>query len=105
MTDPMGAVTLLSQIKALGIRLAIDDFGTGYSSLSYLQRFPLDTLKIDRSFTSAITSAKGSHKEEAIIMRSIMPLANSLGLDVVAEGVETNEQLEFLMELQCKYAQ
>jgi diguanylate cyclase (GGDEF)-like protein/PAS domain S-box-containing protein len=106
MTDPVAAVNLLGQLKALGVRLAIDDFGTGYSSLSYLQRFPLDTLKIDRSFTSAITSTAGSgHKEEAIIMRSIMPLANSLGLDVVAEGVETNEQVEFLMELQCKYAQ
>jgi diguanylate cyclase (GGDEF)-like protein/PAS domain S-box-containing protein len=106
MTDPAAAVNLLGQLKALGVRLAIDDFGTGYSSLSYLQRFPLDTLKIDRSFTSAITTAVGSgQKEEAIIMRSIMPLATSLGLDVVAEGVETNEQVEFLMELQCKYAQ
>jgi EAL domain-containing protein (putative c-di-GMP-specific phosphodiesterase class I) len=106
MTDPVAAVNLLGQLKELGVRLAIDDFGTGYSSLSYLQRFPLDTLKIDRSFTSKITGATGSgQKEEAIIMRSIMPLANSLGLDVVAEGVETNEQVEFLMELQCKYAQ
>jgi diguanylate cyclase (GGDEF)-like protein/PAS domain S-box-containing protein len=106
MTDPTAAVNLLNQLKSLGVSLAIDDFGTGYSSLSYLQRFPLDTLKIDRSFTSAITSAAGNgQKEEAIIMRSIMPLAKSLGLDVVAEGVETIEQVAFLMELQCKYAQ
>jgi EAL domain-containing protein (putative c-di-GMP-specific phosphodiesterase class I) len=102
MTDPMSAVTLLGQIKSLGIRLAIDDFGTGYSSLSYLQRFPLDTLKIDRSFTSAMGSGG---KEESMIVRTIMPLAHNLGLDVVAEGVETNEQVLLLRELRCKYAQ
>jgi diguanylate cyclase (GGDEF)-like protein/PAS domain S-box-containing protein len=102
MTDPVAAVSLLAQIKALGIRLAIDDFGTGYSSLSYLQRFPLDTLKIDRSFTSAM--GNGS-KEESMIVRTIMPLAHNLGLDVVAEGVETDEQVSLLKELRCKYAQ
>jgi diguanylate cyclase (GGDEF)-like protein/PAS domain S-box-containing protein len=104
MTDPVAAVALLSQLKSNGVRLAIDDFGTGYSSLSYLQRFPLDTLKIDRSFTSAIGGAR--HKKDAdAIMRMIMPLAQSLGLDVIAEGVETEEQLAFLIELQCTYAQ
>jgi EAL domain-containing protein (putative c-di-GMP-specific phosphodiesterase class I) len=92
----------LAQIKSLGIRLAIDDFGTGYSSLSYLQRFPLDTLKIDRSFTSAMGSGG---KEESMIVRTIMPLAQNLGLDVVAEGVETHEQVSLLKELRCKYAQ
>jgi diguanylate cyclase (GGDEF)-like protein len=102
MTDPMAAVALLAQIKSLGIRLAIDDFGTGYSSLSYLQRFPLDTLKIDRSFTSAMGSGG---KEESMIVRTIMPLAQNLGLDVVAEGVETHEQVSLLKELRCKYAQ
>ena len=102
MTDPISAVTLLSQIKSLGIRLAIDDFGTGYSSLSYLQRFPLDTLKIDRSFTSAMGCGG---KEESMIVRTIMPLAHNLGLDVVAEGVETDEQVNLLKELRCKYAQ
>ena len=102
MTDPMAAVALLSQIKSLGIGLAIDDFGTGYSSLSYLQRFPVDTLKIDRSFTSAIGSGG---KEESMIVRAIMPLAHNLGLDVVAEGVETSEQVVLLRELHCKYAQ
>ncbi len=102
MTDPSAAVALLAEIKSLGIRLAIDDFGTGYSSLSYLQRFPLDTLKIDRSFTSAM--GNGS-KEESMIVRTIMPLAHNLGLDVVAEGVETNEQVNLLKELRCKYAQ
>jgi len=100
-TDPVAAVTLLSKLKALGVRLAIDDFGTGYSSLSYLHRFPLDTLKIDRSFTSAM----GSGQKEENIISAIMPLARSLGMDVVAEGVETEEQLVFLKEVECKYAQ
>jgi EAL domain-containing protein (putative c-di-GMP-specific phosphodiesterase class I) len=94
-------VALLSKLKALGVRLAIDDFGTGYSSLSYLQRFPLDTLKIDRSFTSAM----GSGQKEETIIGSIMPLAQKLGMDVVAEGVETQAQLVFLKEVDCKYAQ
>ena len=102
MSDSTAAIALLSQFKSLGVRLAIDDFGTGYSSLSYLHRFPLDTLKIDRSFTDAIRSGG---KEESMIARTIMPLARHLGLDVVAEGVETIEQATLLKELQCKYAQ
>jgi diguanylate cyclase (GGDEF)-like protein/PAS domain S-box-containing protein len=102
MTDSTAAIALLSQFKSLGVRLAIDDFGTGYSSLSYLQRFPLDTLKIDRSFTDAI---RHGGKEESMIARTIMPLAQHLGLDVVAEGVETIEQATLLKELRCKYAQ
>ena len=102
MSDSTAAIALLSQFKALGVRLAIDDFGTGYSSLSYLHRFPLDTLKIDRSFTDAIRSGG---KEQSMIARTIMPLARHLGLDVVAEGVETIEQATLLKELQCKYAQ
>src|SRR5438046_8651283 len=91
---------MLLQIKALGIRLAIDDFGTGYSSLSYLHRFPLDTLKIDRSFISGM--CEGGEGME--IARTIMPLANNLRLDVVAEGVETIEQGAFLRKLHCKFA-
>ena len=102
MGDSAAAVTLLSQVKALGVRLAIDDFGTGYSSLSYLHRFPLDTLKIDRSFTDAIRT---DPKNESMIARTIMPLAQHLGLDVVAEGVETIEQATMLKQLHCKYAQ
>ena len=102
MNDSTAAVALLSQFKALGVRLAIDDFGTGYSSLSYLHRFPLDTLKIDRSFTEAINVGE---KDESMIARTIMPLAQHLGLDVVAEGVETVEQATLLKELHCKYAQ
>ena len=101
MTDPTGAVEMLQQIKSLGIRLAIDDFGTGYSSLSYLHRFPLDTLKIDRSFVSGM----GDDGEGMEIARTILPMANSLRLDVVAEGVETIQQVALLQKLQCKYGQ
>ena len=100
MGDPSAAVEMLQQIKALGISLAIDDFGTGYSSLSYLHRFPLDTLKIDRSFISSIGNG-----EDTEIARTILPMASSLHLDVVAEGVETIEQLVWLKKLQCKYGQ
>jgi diguanylate cyclase (GGDEF)-like protein/PAS domain S-box-containing protein len=102
MSDSTAAVGLLSQFKSLGVRLAIDDFGTGYSSLSYLHRFPLDTLKIDRSFTDAIGDGE---RDESMIARTIMPLAQHLGLDVVAEGVETVEQAALLKEMHCKYAQ
>jgi diguanylate cyclase (GGDEF)-like protein/PAS domain S-box-containing protein len=102
MGDSAAAISLLSQFKSLGVSLAIDDFGTGYSSLSYLHRFPLDTLKIDRSFTDAIQMDR---KKESMIARTILPLAQHLGLDVVAEGVETAEQASVLKELRCKYAQ
>lgn len=101
MTDPVAAAGTLQQIKSLGIRLAIDDFGTGYSSLSYLHRFPLDTLKIDRSFISGAREGDGGME----IARTIMPMAKNLRLDVVAEGVETIEQVALLKRLQCKYAQ
>src|SRR5206468_4196542 len=101
MGDPAGAIEMLEQIKALGISLAIDDFGTGYSSLSYLHRFPLDTLKIDRSFIS-VMEENGEGME---IARSILPMANNLRLDVVAEGVETIQQVALLKRLECKYGQ
>lgn len=101
MGDPTCAIEMLQHIKSLGIRLAIDDFGTGYSSLSYLHRFPLDTLKIDRSFISTMDS-EGDGME---IARTILPMANNLRLDVVAEGVETLEQVELLKKLECKYGQ
>jgi diguanylate cyclase (GGDEF)-like protein/PAS domain S-box-containing protein len=100
MGDPSAAIEMLQQIKSLGISLAIDDFGTGYSSLSYLHRFPLDTLKIDRSFISSIGNG-----EETEIARTILPMASNLHLDVVAEGVETIEQLVLLKKLHCKYGQ
>ena len=101
MEDPSVAVAMLQKMKDMGIRLAIDDFGTGYSSLSYLHRFPLDTLKIDRSFISG--ESKGVNGIE--IARTVMPLAKNLRLDVVAEGVETADQAQELRKLDCKYAQ
>jgi diguanylate cyclase (GGDEF)-like protein/PAS domain S-box-containing protein len=104
MGDPAGAIEMLEQIKALGISLAIDDFGTGYSSLSYLHRFPLDTLKIDRSFISGIGDG-ANNQDGTEIARTILPMASNLHLEVVAEGVETGEQLALLTRLKCKYGQ
>ena len=104
MGDPSGAVEMLQEIKTLGVSLAIDDFGTGYSSLSYLHRFPLDTLKIDRSFISGIGDSEQSG-DGSEIARTILPMAKNLNLDVVAEGVETGEQLALLKKLLCKYGQ
>jgi diguanylate cyclase (GGDEF)-like protein len=101
MIDPAATAKMLQKIKSLGILLAIDDFGTGYSSLSYLHRFPLDTLKIDRSFISGV----GHSGEGMEIAQTIMPMAKNLQLDVIAEGVETIEQVALLKKLQCKYAQ
>jgi diguanylate cyclase (GGDEF)-like protein/PAS domain S-box-containing protein len=100
MLDPLATTKMLRQIKSLGILLAIDDFGTGYSSLSYLHRFPLDTIKIDRSFISGTSDVVGME-----IAQTIMPMAKNLKLDVIAEGVETIEQMALLKKLQCKYAQ
>jgi diguanylate cyclase (GGDEF)-like protein/PAS domain S-box-containing protein len=101
MIDPVATTKMLQQIKAMGILLAIDDFGTGYSSLSYLHSFPLDTLKIDRSFISG----DSEHGDGMEIAKTIMPMAKNLRLDVIAEGVETIEQVMLLKKLQCKYAQ
>jgi diguanylate cyclase (GGDEF)-like protein/PAS domain S-box-containing protein len=95
------ATAMLSQLKALGIQLSMDDFGTGYSSLSYLHQFPMDTLKIDRSFVSRM----GTNGQGTDIAHTIVILAHQLGLDVVAEGVETAEQLDQLRSLGCEYAQ
>ena len=98
---------VLAQLKGRNIRLSIDDFGTGYSSLSYLHRFPLDTLKIDRSFVSrlgAIENGEGGGQPLQIV-RAIVTLAHNLGLNAIAEGVETAEQLAQLRELECELAQ
>lgn len=101
MENPAAVVTVLDQIRMLGVQLAIDDFGTGYSSLSYLARFPINTLKIDRSFVSNIDVSSDSWE----IVRTIHALACNLGLDVTAEGVETAEQAQQLLAMNCEYGQ
>jgi diguanylate cyclase (GGDEF)-like protein len=95
------ATHTLEQLRALGVELSIDDFGTGYSSLSYLQRFPVSTLKIDRSFVSRMTDGDGT----AEIVRTITKLAQNLGMDVVAEGVETEGQRAQLSAFECEFGQ
>ncbi len=101
MQDAKGSVEKLAQLKNLGVKLLIDDFGTGYSSLSYLQRFPIDGLKIDRSFISG----QGDERENLEIVRTILALARNLELAVVAEGVETAHQHDSLNLLRCRSAQ
>ncbi|MFW2371484.1 MAG: EAL domain-containing protein [Gammaproteobacteria bacterium] len=101
MQDVKESAQILNHLKGLGLSLAVDDFGTGYSSLSYLRRFPLDFLKIDRSFVKDITLDEG----DAAIARAIISLAQSLNLKVVAEGVETLEQLKFMQQHRCDYIQ
>ena len=101
MQDAAAAARMLTHLKSLGVRLSLDDFGTGYSSLSYLHRFPFDTLKVDRSFVGRM----GADTESAKIVKTIMTLADELSLEVVAEGVETPEQLAQLRTLGCHYAQ
>lgn len=95
------AVQMLKKIKATGVSLSIDDFGTGYSSLSYLQRFPIDTLKVDRSFVKDLPHSQGS----IAISQTVITLARSLGMDVIAEGVETLEQQETLLRQGCSKIQ
>lgn len=101
MEDPERTIKILDQLYALGLHLAIDDFGTGYSSLSALQQFPINTLKIDKSFVRhAATNA-----DDATIVGTIVQMGRNLNMDVVAEGVESEEQLVFLQGLGCNYAQ
>jgi diguanylate cyclase (GGDEF)-like protein/PAS domain S-box-containing protein len=101
MEEPEAAASKLSRLKELGISVDIDDFGTGYSSLSHLRRFPIDALKIDRSFVSRMDSDLDDHE----IVRTIVTLAANLGVAAVAEGVETIEQKTQLQELRCRYGQ
>jgi predicted signal transduction protein with EAL and GGDEF domain len=101
MADPQRSSLLLSELKALGVHMSIDDFGTGYSSLSRLQGFPVDTLKIDRTFVSKIDT----DRETRQIVRIIIMLAHNLGLKVVAEGAETAEQVSLLKQLKCELVQ
>jgi len=95
------SLSILRRLKALGVRIAMDDFGTGYSSLSYLQSFPFDKIKIDQSFISNVKS----NPQSAAIVRAVIGLAHGLDLPVLAEGVETKAQLEFLAAESCNEVQ
>lgn len=101
MTEVESAVEILTQLKSLGICLSIDDFGTGYSSLAYLRRFPIDELKIDRSFVDGL----GRDAGDTAIVGAVVAMAHALEMSVVAEGVETQEQLERLRVLGCEQVQ
>lgn len=101
MGDAENTIATLNSLKELGVKLSIDDFGTGYSSLSYLQKFPLDTLKVDRSFIKDI----GENNDDTAITEAIIAMGHSLGLEIIAEGVETQVQLDFLQARSCEIIQ
>jgi diguanylate cyclase len=101
MGDAQASIEILTALQQVGVGLSVDDFGTGYSSLAYLKRFPVDELKIDRSFVDGL----GAEPEDTAIVRAIVSLASALNLTPVAEGVETSLQLETLLELGCGRAQ
>jgi len=101
MGDREAALDVITRLKGLGIGLKIDDFGTGYSSLSYLAQFPFDTLKIDRSFTIQLSGMDAN----AQIVRSILDMAHTLGMEVIAEGVEESDQAARLLSLGCEFGQ
>jgi len=102
LTENTATVDTLHRLKALGVHIAMDDFGTGYSSLSYLRKYPFDRIKIDRAFVNA---AKGGGDQNAAIIRTIVNLGASLGMTTVAEGVETDEDLEMLLAAGCPEGQ
>jgi diguanylate cyclase (GGDEF)-like protein/PAS domain S-box-containing protein len=101
MQDSVSTTAVLHDLKQLGLRIALDDFGTGYSSLSHLRRFPIDTLKIDRSFVRSVTT----NADDACIVRTLIDMGKNLHMRVVAEGVETPEQLAFLQDGDCAFGQ
>ena len=98
MRDPKHTIAMLHELKQIGVKLDLDDFGTGYSSLASLHTFPLDVLKIDRSFIANV--CRGRHF--AALVQAINQLAQNLGMSVVAEGIETQEQLQALQSLDCQ---
>jgi EAL domain-containing protein (putative c-di-GMP-specific phosphodiesterase class I) len=101
MKDPQASIEAMRIFKSMDIHLVIDDFGTGYSSLSYLKRFPVDTLKVDKSFVDGL----GKDAESTAIVAAIISLAKSLGMRVTAEGIETEEQMKHLQRLDCDQGQ
>jgi EAL domain-containing protein (putative c-di-GMP-specific phosphodiesterase class I) len=101
MQDLVSTAEVLTAIKAAGVRLALDDFGTGWSSLSHMRRFPIDTLKVDKSCVRDVTTDSG----DASVVSAVINMARSMDIQVVAEGVETREQLEFLRAHDCPEAQ
>lgn len=101
MKSPDLARSIIARLRDMGMYIAIDDFGSGYSSLSYLQKFPVTTVKIDRAFVTHIKE----QKENREIVRMVTALANAIGAAVVAEGVETKEDQDMLIELGCAYGQ
>jgi EAL domain-containing protein (putative c-di-GMP-specific phosphodiesterase class I) len=98
MEDVAATTAKLGELRALGVHLALDDFGTGYSSLSYLQQFPIDVIKIDKSFVQGLGRDTG-------LVRAILAMAEGLGMEAVAEGIETHEQRRLLHELGCRHGQ
>ena len=101
MTEADSIAERLARIKALGVRIAIDDFGTGYSSLAYLRQFPIDSIKIDRSFIAAISDSPAA----ATVIQTLVQLGQRLGLNTLAEGIEQPSQLEYLQGQHCDYGQ
>ncbi len=101
MQNAENTIYTLRELKALGVRISMDDFGTGYSSLNYLKRFPIDTLKLDQSFVREITSSP----TDAAIATAVISMAHTLNLKVIGEGVEKEDQFEFLQKQGCDYIQ